>query len=827
MTWTDALTGAGETWTPSGEDESLWLTSPFASRESESAELEDPMSRFTGELLAHEGPFASPFQGLDGPSMESGAIGELLEELRVPEFEDVIAELVQESAALHAERGAVFAGETSGASAAAEAVREHLLPLEREADRLLEQLAEMAGDREAGSIGEDEADRLAASFTQVELPPGVSPASEEFLKSLRRVAGKAVSAAVGLARKGISAIGKVIPIGAILQRLKGLIKPLLRRVLSVAINRLPLALRPAANRLRQRLLKFEDESVLAEAEELAELLSADETPAVASLEVLHEDFTMQLADMLMAEDGEALEAFDAETAFEATAQGERSDEAGGSAGDLDAARIRLIRELGELEDGESPAPAFEEFLPALLPALRIGIRIAGRDRVIRLLAGFLAKPLQRFVGPRLSRPLSTAVIDTGLRLLTLESPNAEDERLAGPAALAAVVEETGRAVLAEDSEFEDPARLETAATMAFNEAVARNFPPALLKADLLELETSGSARAVWVLRPRGYSYKKYTRIFETTVTPQIAASVTSFGGTRLDAQLRASGAALPARARVHLYEALPGNILSRIAALEKHVPGMDWRQLHPLTVQAATALLGEPGLGKDVGPRFTANRNMIATGQRFYFLEAAGRPGGGGGGGGGRIIQQSPPSQAFVELNGRPGKNWIRLYIFISEPEAQAIASRIRKGDTTAMVLALRAAWGAAIRSVMSSPTSRVRILSEASPMLEQQVAAAAAGIASKVAEMVVGKLLDAAVRLGTDYAKLKAGHFADAADAPALGVTVVLTFPVPGLGAVLRGGIVPSLATVGLLRTIASFATGRVLPAMDTQPGFIRTLTP
>ena len=111
--------------------------------------------------------------------------------------------------------------------------------------------------------------------------------------------------------------------------------------------------------------------------------------------------------------------------------------------------------------------------------------------------------------------------------------------------------------------------------------------------------------------------------------------------------------------------------------------------------------------------------------------------------------------------------------------------------------------------------------------MLEQQVAAAAAGIASKVAEMVVGKLLDAAVRLGTDYAKLKAGHFADAADAPALGVTVVLTFPVPGLGAVLRGGIVPSLATVGLLRTIASFATGRVLPAMDTQPGFIRTLTP
>lgn len=87
----------------------------------------------------------------------------------------------------------------------------------------------------------------------------------------------------------------------------------------------------------------------------------------------------------------------------------------------------------------------------------------------------------------------------------------------------------------------------------------------------------------------------------------------------------------------------------------------------------------------------------------------------------------------------------------------------------------------------------------------------------------MIGKLIDAAVRLVVDYGKLKATHFVTATDSPKLGVTVILTFPVPGLGNALRGGILASVAAVGLLRTIAGFASGRTLPAMDTQPGMIR----
>ena len=179
---------------------------------------------------------------------------------------------------------------------------------------------------------------------------------------------------------------------------------------------------------------------------------------------------------------------------------------------VDQARVRLITELASLRDGGGPGQAFEQFLPAILPVLRLGITIAGRGRVVGFLAGFLAKLLTRFVGPQLSQPLSRAIVSAGLRMLTLEAPTSTEISQAGPAAIAAVVEDTARRLGELEAEvFEDASRLETETMAAFHEAVARNFPPSLVRSDLAGLE-SANPGGMWTLRP-GPTGSRNTRGF--------------------------------------------------------------------------------------------------------------------------------------------------------------------------------------------------------------------------------------------------------------------------------------------------------------------------
>ncbi|HEY5629050.1 MAG TPA: hypothetical protein VIR16_06025, partial [Candidatus Limnocylindrales bacterium] len=246
----------------------------------------------------------------------------------------------------------------------------------------------------------------------------------------------------------------------------------------------------------------------------------------------------------------------------------------------------------------------------------------------------------------------------------------------------------------------------------------------------------------------------------------------------------------------------------------KGVPGLypnGWRQLHPLSIAAAGILLGEPGLGADVDARFTRDRSMVAAGQRFFYLQLPGG-GGGGGGGGGRSI----PSQAFVTIDARAGRNLIRLSIYLSEADAQAIASRARQHNTTAFVIALRAAVRVAVNSLRMSPASRVKLLREVNA--EAPAAAAAGAIASKIVEKIVDRLIDAAIRLAMDYAKAKGDEFVRAADNPANGVSVLVTFPIPSLSGLFSG---PLTGLVAVPRILSAILSGRA--GVMTVPGFRR----
>ena len=127
------------------------------------------------------------------------------------------------------------------------------------------------------------------------------------------------------------------------------------------------------------------------------------------------EFDEQIAEALLADDELELE-------LEiARARSATTDAASPVFRNLDDARERFIDDLQHLKEGENPAPYIENFLPAILPALHIAITLIGRPKVVNFLAGFLGKLISNLVGPAQTPALSRAIVDAGLKLVSLEA----------------------------------------------------------------------------------------------------------------------------------------------------------------------------------------------------------------------------------------------------------------------------------------------------------------------------------------------------------------------------------------------------------------------
>jgi hypothetical protein len=194
-TWTEAETPSSESWAGLSATE---FESPFTGASEITRDTEQPLET-PGEFSETELPFATPFT----PETESGdpraeATAEVLAELGTPELYEALAELAQEASEIHADRLALAAGESigSGAQLAEQAVREHFEPLAEAAERMLETMAAEAGDREVGAISEAELTQLLETFEAMETPATESPAFEQLFGALKRLAGRAMKAAV-------------------------------------------------------------------------------------------------------------------------------------------------------------------------------------------------------------------------------------------------------------------------------------------------------------------------------------------------------------------------------------------------------------------------------------------------------------------------------------------------------------------------------------------------------------------------------------------------------------------------------------------------------
>jgi hypothetical protein len=444
---------------------------------------------------------------------------------------------------------------------------------------------------------------------------------------------------------------------------------------------------------------------------------------------------------------------------------------------------------------------------------------------VNFLAGYLAKMIGRYVPPEASTQLSRAIVDTGLRMMSLEAPTEGEVQGLAPAAIAATVEDTVRRLMeADESTLEHQATLEVATTIAFQEAAAENFPPQLIVPELHEATVDGT----WVAMPlkgRKY-YKKYTRIFDVQITPQMADSLKTFGGTTIAAFLKDKlGVTAPVQARVHLYQAMSGTSPARIARLEKDVRGLGtaaktaWVQLHPLSPRAAGMLLQQPKLGRRMPGRFRSTRRRIAVGQRFYYLEIPGaRPAAAATATNGAQAGVKRSSEANLTLDFP--KDEFRVFLYLSEADSQEIAGKLRNRDVTAALVAAKRIYEAGVTTALAGDVQRhVKIVSEALP--QEQFTAVAKQLADAVKGQLTKKVVGWVGKAVADYVGSRAGELVTATEDPADGATVVVKIVSPPGAPVVRKLLKGELNPAQLLGDVGSIFKGDPKLEVTTVAGF------
>jgi hypothetical protein len=775
------------------------LETPFGETLVLEADWPDPAE--AGEAPpAAASPFINEFYAADAAAEEdadprAAEVVELLAELHDPEFDEALLELAEDAAAAYAEQAQYGQYEDTGTAtpAAERFLREYLAPVEMEAQALLERAADAAEAQDPSSMTEQELDGFLAQFDVAQDgSTGLKPEFEEFLGGL----GKKL---MNVVKKGVEVVGRFMPISMILRKLASLpfVRALINKVLGFALGQLPEALRPAARQLATRLLG----KVGVQTQEQEGGYGPAGQPAAPPVRQIQEEFDLGVATLLLAEN--ELEA-DVALAGMGT-ETERGE--GDTPGELHLARERFIAEVTALEPGEDATAATQQFIPALLPVLRLGLRLA-RPAIVNALSSHVGRMIRPYVGQQ-SKPLARAIVDAGLRMLSLEVSEDTETRVAG-AALAGTVEDTVRQLAElDETVLGNQPLLEAAIAEAFDAAAAANFPPQLIRPELRE---TGELHGTWVLMPPVGRplYKAYTRIPSVRITPQLARAVRSFGGATLDTVLRDRyGTTGPVDARLRLYQAIPGTWLARVGALEQETAGVDTFELHPLTPEAAGLLLQEPGLGREVGQEYLASPDTIADGQRFYHLEipgarAAVRTAGQVRAGGVRAGRQRRLRRLTgLSIRVMPALDRVVVRLYLSEADAQALAAKLGPGpgqdpgDGHQLTRLLLRRINLGLRAALSGRApGRVRIVHPAVPRDHRtgQAAQRRPRVRAWLATWLPAAMHTAVTdRFAQRYGRQFADAVADAAD----GVTIKAIFTRPAglgqLGLALRGQPVPA----------------------------------
>ncbi len=714
----------GSTATGAVASERTGLWSPFGGAY-ERADERDPARVDPGAL---ESPFGS---ALAGEAFDRGdeAAAELLDLVQDEDFNDALEQLVDEAAARSlAEHGTWTA--TPPATEVRAALDEWIEPLAEASERALDTLGERLSGTDVQTLTEAELQALVDAAAAPQIGP---EAFDQFLGGLIKKAGGLVKGAVALAEKGVAVAGRFLPTAILLKKLGGLIRPLLRKVLAVAMNRLPPSVRPIASTLARKL-------------------NLGEAPE-SEVELLAESFDVEVSALLLAPD-----------TLEELAVPAESSAAGGvdRVAGLDEARAQLAWQLTDRSDATPPVAEIEQFLPAVLaarPLIKLVLSVlGGRDRVVAFIAARIAGLIKGIVGADAAKALSPPVADVGLRLLGLEAPADREDGLAGEA-IAATVEGTVDRLLDQPLEaFGSELQLDAAVQQAFAESAAAYLPDRLLRPELPERETAGTG-GIWVLMPRAarphYRFRRYTRTFPVPVSRQVARCVPWSDGGTLETHLLDRGAQRwPVQAEVDLYEALPGTHVGHFT-LDEAVGGSrpDAGEYELLTPDIAGLLLGEPALGRPApaGTRGAAGRPRPTPGSRYFRIRAGG------------LTRRRRRRRAVIRLDVASGQ--VRVLLRLSERQAQQVLSQLdrapgRQRDLPSVLLAIRQNYDRTLAAGLAARLVKRNLVVDT----EQ-----ARAVADRMTA-AVGAALSA-------YLEKSAAQLAAAVRDPADGVTLVVTF--------------------------------------------------
>lgn len=780
-------------------------------------------------------PFVSVYE-LEGLpeflSPEQEAYATLAQELYDQEFDEALFELMVAARGLQEEHFA-----SAGASVESERLlTQHFNQLTREAEATVAAFEREFGARDVNSLREGELDAFAEGYTPA---TAIGPEFEEFLGKLAKKVARGVKAVA----KKAGTLAMKVGLGPILNKIKALVKPLLDKVLQTAIGKLPASVRPMAQQLADRLTGRKTQAADAAPQTAAAMTpapaaadaaatTADDTtaavqePAGADATELQQEFDQQLANLFVAAD-------DVEMELEvARVRSDARQPAVPVYAELDQARETFIDQLHELREGEDPGPVVQNFLPAVLPALRLGVKLAGRTRVVNFLSGFLSKMIGKLVDPATAPALSRAIVDAGLKLLTLEV-TPQDEAKAAASAIAATVEETVRRVSnLPDYVLDNQELLEGFALEAFEQAAAANLPPVLSEAvyrerpDLLE---SRAIKTAWVMLPlrRRKRYKKCGRTFKVRISPYMADEIESFEGPLADYLQDQLGVedASEVEAELELFETLPGTTLGDIARGEAETgtasgtPAQGAAQLHPLTPKAAGLLLGEPRLGRHMPWR--THRRHVGVGQRFYRLSIPGR----------RIL-------TWPARNGRShlrragslrvwldaSKNEVRVGVFLSEVKAQRLAVRLRRASHAGAIAAsfqkfVERRLAPLVRG--ERVNGQIQVLQAGVATSLDALGAALRRLPADATSAFTARLQESLVSAFAEFAKGQAQRFIAAAEDTADGVTLTFTIAQPPGLEQLGKALLPNGTAAGLTEAIRAGAAPQA--RVDVTPGYKR----
>lgn len=684
--------------------------SPFINEKSFEPDIGD-LKMAEGSVVNEEpdSPFLAVYQleesnqAVDPKLIE---VSSLITELYDQEFDNAVYELINEAAELYETQFETETGiKTSSENEAMWFLQEHYAPLVLEVENLLDKMADDIEKRDLDSMSESELDEF---MDQYHLEQHYSPAFEGGLwGAIKRKAKKYIKKGYKWAKKRAKALAKRL-VKIALRKLKKYVKPILRKVLAKAIRKIPAYLQPAARKLAKKygLQEFETHTDLG--------MYSDTTPEIAEIQ---KEFDFLSANLLLAE-SEAQQDLIFTEALVAAEEPYQD-----VLDNAEKARDQFVAGLAQLEDGEDPTPLVENFLPAIIPLVKLGLKFYGRPKVVNFLARYLARLIRRFVGPKYTTMLSRAIVDAGFRLVGLET-SPEDETAAAHESVASAIEETVRRVASlPEYILDDEALLEGFVFQAFEESLIGNFPQVLqerIYEDRPELrETGAKHKGMWLLRKRKGKrrYKKYSHVLKKRIDPHKIKAIKTWSGRSLARVLRRKmGTAIGKEfeANIHLFEAIPGAILTEINRTEKQLSGLSAAKmdtgsmLHPLTPEAAGILLENAGLGRAVPNQYLVDPKKICVGQRFYYIESPEISG-----------YMAPASYSYrhpccdTHLVFDFIQNQIQVYIFLNETEAQQIAIKLNKRLPIGSVLAtLNARYVVGVNSAFArGMTHQVKVI--------------------------------------------------------------------------------------------------------------------